>query len=97
MKTKTIPAIVMLLGLSVAVIITYINGYTLTEMLKVLLIVLFVFLFIGLIIKHLFDKYIPVIEETPETEEDEGSVIEKTSDEGMDDSAENESTRAENV
>ena len=79
-KTENIPAIVMLLGSAVAVIVTYINGYGLEKMLKVLLIVIFVFLFIGLIIKHLFEKYIPPIEEEPEVEEDEGSVIEKTSD-----------------
>lgn len=98
MKTKTIPAIVMLLGLSVAVIVTYINGYTLMQMLKVLIWVLFIFLFIGLIIKHLFDKYIPVVEEADEMVDDEGSVIEKTSEEGMDEAVlETESSQAENV
>ena len=50
-------------------------------MLKVLLVVFFIFLFIGLYIKHLFDKYIPPIEEeeVEEAVDDEGSVIEKTS------------------
>jgi len=81
-KTKNIPAIVMLLGSAVAVIVTYLNGYSLTEMLKILLGVLILFLFIGLIIKHLFEKYIPPIEEENNKEsEDEGSVIEKTSEE----------------
>lgn len=78
-KTKSVPAVVTLLGSAVAVIVTYINGYGLEKMLKVLLIVIFIFLFIGLIIKHLFEKYIPPIEEEEVSEEDEGSVIEKTS------------------
>ena len=78
-KTKNIPAIVTLLGCAVAVIVTYINGYELEKMLKVLLTVIFIFLFIGLIIKYLFEKYIPPIEEEEEILDDEGSVIEKTS------------------
>lgn len=82
-KTKSVPAIVMLLGCLVAVIVTYINGYGLEKMLKVLLVVFFVFLFIGLIIKHLFEKYIPPIEEEPEELNDDGSFIEKPSGEDM--------------
>lgn len=78
-KTKSIPAIVTLLGCAVAGIVTYINGYGLEKMLKVLLAVIFIFLFIGLIIKHLFEKYIPYIEEEEPVLDDEGSVIEKTS------------------
>ncbi|MDO4188792.1 MAG: hypothetical protein Q4D29_07355 [Lachnospiraceae bacterium] len=78
-KTKSIPAIVTLLGCLVAVVVTYINGYGLEKMLKILLLVLFIFLFMGLIIKHLFEKYIPPIEEEPEETEDEGSFMEKTS------------------
>ena len=88
----------MLLGLSVAVIITYINGYTLMQTLKVLIWVLFIFLFMGLIIKHLFDKYIPIVEEEPEVVDDEGSVIEKTLDEGMEEAVlETDENQAENV
>lgn len=78
-KTKNIPAIVTLLGSLVAVVVTYINGYGLEKMLKVLLAVIFIFLFIGLVIKHLFEKYIPPIEEEPEETDDEGSFMEKTS------------------
>ena len=81
MKTKHIPALVMLLGCSVAAIVTYINGYSFEKTLKILLAVLFIFLFMGLIIKRLFDKYIPVIEEEEAVAEDEGSVIEKQVDE----------------
>lgn len=80
-KTKNIPAIVMLLGCAVAAIVTYINGYSLQKTLKTVLVVLLIFLFMGLIIKYLFDKYIPPIEEESGVTDDEGSVIEKTSDE----------------
>lgn len=82
-KTKSIPAIVTLLGCLVAAIVTYVNGYGLEKSLKIILIVLFIFLFMGLLIKYLFDKYIPPIEEEPEATDDEGSVIEKTSEDGM--------------
>ena len=97
-KTKNIPAIVMLLGCAVAVIVTYINGYGLADMLKVILIVLIVFLIMGLFIKHLFEKYIPPIEEEePEVIDDEGSVIEKTSEEGEGEGATEQNAQAENV
>ena len=45
-KTKSIPAIVTLLGCLVAAIVTYINGYGLDKSLKIILLVLFIFLFI---------------------------------------------------
>ena len=85
-KTKSIPAIVTLLGCAVAAIVTYINKYDLLKTLKILLAVLFIFLFIGLVIKYLFEKYIPYIEEVEEEADDEGSVIEKTPEDGMSDS-----------
>lgn len=81
-KTKSVPAIVTLLGCAVTVILTYINGYELEKTLKILLAVFFIFLFMGLFIKHLFEKYIPPIEEETEAEADEGSVIEKTAEDG---------------
>lgn len=85
MKTKTIPAISMLLGCLVAVICTFINGYKLIDTLKILLIVLVVFLIIGFIIKAILDKHVPYIEETTEDDtQDEGSVIEKTGEEELD-------------
>ena len=99
-KTKSVPAIVTLLGAAVAVIVTYINGYDLEKTLKVLLAVIFIFLFIGLFIKYLFEKYIPPIEEEPEVIDDEGSVIEKTSEDGsvMTEGAEEETPiQGENV
>jgi len=91
-KTKSIPAIVTLLGCLVAAIVTYINKYELVKSLKIILVVLLIFLCIGLFIKHLFEKYIPPIEEEPEEQED-GSVIEKVSEEGT---ADEESEPLEN-
>lgn len=95
-KTRNIPAIVTLLGCLVAVIVTYLDGYKLNEMLKVLLIVIFIFLFLGLIIKHVFEKYIPPVEDEPEVIEDEGSVIEKGSDSGEDETVSVSETTASN-
>lgn len=94
-KTKSIPAIVTLLGCLVASIVTYINGYEFEKSLKIILLVLFIFLFIGLLIKYLFNKYIPPIEEEPEVTEDEGSVIEKTSEDVAD--GEEEVDEAQNM
>lgn len=86
MKTKTIPAIFMLLGGSVAVISTYINGYELIDMLKVLLVSLIIFLIIGFVAKIVIDKYVPYIEELDEeVETDEGSFMEKIGDDEAED------------
>lgn len=75
----------MLLGCLVAAICTFINGYSLIDALKILLLVLIAFLIIGFIIKAIFDKHVPYIEETEaDAEQDEGSVIEKTGEEDLD-------------
>lgn len=76
LKTKSIPAIVMLLGGAVASIVTYFNGYSLKQTLIILLICLFAFYILGVICKRVLDSFkIPI----PETEEEdsEGEVIEK--------------------
>ncbi len=77
MKTKTVPAIVMLLGCSVASVVMYINGYEFGKMLRVLLLVLIIFLIMGLVIKKVIDKHIPLPEEEEISED--GEVIEKQS------------------
>jgi len=77
MNTKRIPALVMLLAGSVAVIVTYINHYSLEDMLVVLILTLIVFLVIGVAIKLVFDSF--HIEEVDEDRvDDEGEVVEKT-------------------
>lgn len=80
MKTKLVPATVMLLGCSVAVVCTYINGYTLEEMVKVLFVALLLFLVLGIIIKIIIDKNIPYVEDNGNIVADEGAVIEKSGD-----------------
>lgn len=77
MKTKKIPAIVMLLGGSVACIITYLNGYNLKDMLVTLVWVLILFFVFGVVIEFLFEKF--EIESKEEPESDDGEVVEKTS------------------
>lgn len=77
MNTNRIPALVMLLAGAVAVIVTYINHYSLEDMLVVLILTLIVFLVIGVVIKLIFDSF--HIEEVDEDRvDDEGEVVEKT-------------------
>ncbi|MBQ8007505.1 MAG: hypothetical protein IJ245_07755 [Lachnospiraceae bacterium] len=77
MNTNKIPALVMLLAGAVAVIVTYINHYSLEDMLVVLILTLIVFLILGVVIKLIFDSF--HIEEPDEDRvDDEGEVVEKT-------------------
>ena len=77
MNTKKIPALVMLLAGAVATIVTYINHYSLEDMLVVLILTLIVFLIIGIAIKLVFDSF--HIEEPDEDRvDDDGEVVEKT-------------------
>ncbi|GEM_PF-975736 len=75
LKTKTVPAIVMLLAGSVAAIDTFIQHYPLKNSLIIILATLLIFLFIGEIIKMLLDRVEVIVpEETMEEEgNDEGS------------------------
>lgn len=75
MNTKKIPAFVMLLAGSVACIVTYINHYSLKDMLVVLVLTLVIFLIIGVAIKLILDSF-----QLPEDDgkvDDEGEVVEK--------------------
>lgn len=74
MKTKFIPAVVMLLGGAVACIVTFLNNYSLEEMLSVLIIALIVFLILGVVIRLIIDSF-----ELPDDNrvDDEGEVVEK--------------------
>lgn len=68
----------MLLAGSVACIVTYLNKYTLKEMLVVLFIVLVVFLIIGLVVKRIFDSlHLP----GDNAVSPDGEVIEKSEEE----------------
>ena len=67
----------MLAAGAVATIVTYINHYSLEDMLVVLILTLIVFLIIGIAIKLVFDSF--HIEEPDEDRvDDEGEVVEKT-------------------
>ncbi len=85
MNTSKIPALVMLLAGAVAVIVTYINHYSLEDMLVVLILTLIVFLIIGVVIKLIFDSF-HIEEPDEERVDDEGEVVEKT---GLTDETEN--------
>ena len=85
MKTKKIPAIIMLIAGSVSCIITYLNNYSLKDMLVALVWVLIIFLIIGIFVEWLFEKY--EIATEPETVEDDGEVVEKTGEEGSEDAS----------
>ena len=77
MNTKKIPALVMLAAGSIAVVVTYINHYSLEDMLVVLILTLIVFLIIGVAVKLVFDSF--HIEEPDEDRvDDEGEVVDKT-------------------
>lgn len=82
MNTKKLPATIMLLAGSVACIVTYLNKYTLKEMLVVLFVVLVVFLVIGLIVKRIFDSlHLP----GEDAVNPDGEVIEKSEEESASD------------
>ncbi len=67
----------MLLAGAVATIVTYINHYSLEDMLVVLILTLIIFLIIGVAIKLVFDSF--HIEEPDEDKvDDEGEVVDKT-------------------
>lgn len=97
MKTKFIPAIVMLLGGAVACIVTFINHYTLQEMLAVLAVALIIFLIIGVIVRLILDS-IKLPDDT--LVDDEGEVVEKQGDnteDGLDTSDEEGDNEQENA
>jgi len=87
MKTKKIPAIVMLLAGSITCVVTYINGYNLKDMLVALVWALILFFFLGVIVELLFEKFEIAKEEEPES--DDGEVVDKTSENSEDNPDEN--------
>ena len=66
----------MLLAGAVATIVTYINHYSLEDMLVVLILTLIVFLIIGVAIKLVFDSF-HIEEPDEEKVDDDGEVVEK--------------------
>ena len=78
LKTKQLPAMIMLLGGAVAALVTYTRDFSLKDMLVIVLISLIGFYILGLILKRIFDSF--RIKRQTENEEgvaEEGEVIEK--------------------
>ncbi|MCM1538342.1 MAG: hypothetical protein NC254_08090 [bacterium] len=78
LKTKQLPAEIMLLGGAVAVIVTYARGFSLREILLIVLASLLGFYILGLILKRIFDSF--RIRQKGQEESgtpEEGEVIEK--------------------
>ena len=78
MKTKKIPALIMLMGGSVTCIVTYIDHYNLEDMLIALIISLILFFILGLLIEFLFEKFEIAKEDEVIEEEQDGEVVDKT-------------------
>ena len=76
LKTKPIPAIIMLLGGSVSAVYTYIQGRELKDVLIIIFVTLLIFLILGEIIKLLLDR----IEIVVQSEEKEDGDIEADDD-----------------
>ena len=71
----------MLLAGSVATIVTYINHYSLEDMLVVLILTLIVFLIIGVVIMMIFESF-HIDEPNEDRVDDDGEVVEKTAEAG---------------
>ncbi|MBQ0042230.1 MAG: hypothetical protein KBS85_02750 [Lachnospiraceae bacterium] len=81
LKTKMIPAVVMLLGGAVSSVVCYVNKYSLKDMSIVILCSLVCFLFLGFLLKRLFDSF-KLVDKVKDSEENkqnqkEGEVIRK--------------------
>lgn len=76
MRTKQLPALMMLIGAAVSSIVAYVNHYTLLEMLVAILISMIVFWLIGIGLKLTFDS-LKVKEKDAKEKNNEGEVIEK--------------------
>lgn len=78
LKTRQLPAMIMLLGGAVAALLTYIRDFPLSEMLIIVLVSLLVFYIVGLILKRIFDSFrIRRKEQEADGVAEEGEVIEK--------------------
>ena len=79
LKTKPVPAIIMLLGGSVSAVYTYMQGRELKDALIIIFVTLLVFLILGEIIKFLLDKIEIVV---PVEEKGDGDI--ETDEDSMD-------------
>ena len=70
LKTKPVPAIVVLLAASIASVYTYVQGRSLGDSLLIIFITIVVFLIVGDLIKFLLDRIEIVIPPEPDEEEE---------------------------
>lgn len=78
LKTRQLPAAIMLLGGAVAALVTYIRDFPLSDMLVIVFVSLLGFYILGLILKRIFDSFrIKRKEEKKDGVAEEGEVIEK--------------------
>lgn len=90
MKTKAIPAIIMLLGGASACVLGIINHYELMDYIVTLLIVLVVFFVMGCIVKMILDKNFQAEEATEKEDDSEATEEEK---ENIESDGENEKSK----
>lgn len=82
MTRKNIPLILMLLAGGITCIITFVRDFPLVYRMLALLIVMFVFCFLGYVLKWILDYFeMQITKKEKEKEASEGEVIEKTSEE----------------
>jgi hypothetical protein len=74
LKTKSVPAIIMLIAMAIAAIMTFYNRYPVKESLVTILFVMVIFLVFGQIVKIILDKIEIVIKQDAN---EDGEVIEK--------------------
>ena len=71
MKTKSIPAFIMLLAGAIACILGIVNGYETMQFITMVLVVLVIFYFMGCIIKIVIDKNFQGMDEQVQDEQEE--------------------------
>lgn len=80
MNTKNIPTIIMLTAGLSSSIVMYLMHYGLYKMLRILLLVFFVFYILGLLVKKILDRF--CVPKQEETEEEQTAEEEETQEQG---------------
>lgn len=81
LRTKSLPALIMLTGGAVAAVVTFVRGFTLREMLLIVLFCLIGFYILGLVLKSVFDSF-HIRKKEEDSVSEEGEVIEKEPEDG---------------
>lgn len=91
MKTKSIPAVIMLLAGFITCIIGIVQHMDTATFIKTLMIVLIIFYILGCVVKIILDKNFKEMEETEEELQEEGSAEEEPTEEQADSEEEKKS------